>query len=176
MASGGFLANMRTGWVPTCQQAVQENTNNREEPRTARPRYTHIIPGDEGIGLCLSAELNYRKSCGGSARVPLALCAWECQKYASVGFVIHSRRACASAGVCPCCLGLSAALCPELCTRAASALFSRLRLPPCSVAAVAPSSQRSGGHSSLNQRFSGTGLEVLYKQTKNCGMGRKEVC
>lgn len=129
MASGGFLANMRTGWVPTCQQAVQENTSNREDPRTARPRYTHIIPGDEGIRLCLSAELNYRKSCSGSARVPPALWAWEYRKYASVGFVIHSRRACASAGVCLCCLGLRAALCPELCTRAASAFFSRLHLP-----------------------------------------------
>lgn len=74
MVSGGFLLNMRTSWIPTCQQANQEN-NNREDARTVRPRCAHIIPGNEGIRLRFSEELNYGKCWGGSARAPPAFCA-----------------------------------------------------------------------------------------------------
>lgn len=117
MASRSFLESMKTVWVPTCQQAAQKSINNGGDPRTARPRCIHVIPGNGEIRLRFSEGLNYCKCCGGGARVP----SWG--KYTSVGFVIHSWRARASAGLCPCCLGVRAAHCPELCPHAASGPF-----------------------------------------------------
>lgn len=89
--------------------------NNREGPRAARPRCMHIIPGNGGIRLCFSEELNYCRCCSSSARVLPAFCAWGILKIPVDG--VHDSQL---KSLCPCrgmsvCLRARATRCAELC-------------------------------------------------------------